>query len=692
MGMASSTASGMASGTVLTSMPSMPPSSPLPLAGCVVAISGPLHGYTQGDIGCVFLTPLGATLVRKITAQSPPTHLITNQSNYDKPTNKVKYAKGKNIPIVSLEWLQDSLRYMSRMNENPYTFNNSKPGPLRVKRKVIHEPLDDNDAEDVAKRSKYSEIESHEQEVETAKPVDGQIARSLDLKVPLDRGADAQKNNGYEVYIDDEGVIHDASLNQADSSNNHNKFYRLQVLRNVKNHFICWIRSGRVGGFGTARVLELDGTLRSALSEFEKNFYSKTGLSWDQRAKAPIARKYAFVERSYEANSEDEDETKDEAKASKSKLSKPVQDLMQLIFNKQYFADTMSELNYDSRKLPLGKLSKNTINRGFQALKDLSAFLDDPSCIPPQYKGSQKSINEQLSNCYFSIIPHYFGRYERPPIIQDHDMLKREIELLESLEGMKDASLLMNSASKDEVSNVLDNQFQSLGMEEMTPLSHKSKEFIQLRDYLMETRGATHIANYQVSQIFRIERSGEKFRMESAYPTLVNRRLLWHGSRCINFGGILSQGLRIAPREAPSSGYSMSTNFSLLFGKGIYLADMSSKSANYCFPHNSNGHALILLCEVELGNPVQGLTNASYTAAEDARTLGLSSTWGQGMTAPCQWKDAKCIHPSLKGVQIPDTSVKPGPTNLYGASLLYNEYIVYDVSQVRLRYLFRVRM
>jgi poly [ADP-ribose] polymerase len=36
--------------------------------------------------------------------------------------------------------------------------------------------------------------------------------------------------------------------------------------------------------------------------------------------------------------------------------------------------------------------------------------------------------------------------------------------------------------------------------------------------------------------------------------------------------------------------------------------------------------------------------------------------------------------------------VKPGPTNVDNASLYYNEYIVYDVAQVRLRYLLRVKM
>ena len=31
--------------------------------------------------------------------------------------------------------------------------------------------------------------------------------------------------------------------------------------------------------------------------------------------------------------------------------------------------------------------------------------------------------------------------------------------------------------------------------------------------------------------------------------------LLWHGSRLTNWVGILSQGLRIAPPEAPVTGY-----------------------------------------------------------------------------------------------------------------------------------------
>jgi len=58
--------------------------------------------------------------------------------------------------------------------------------------------------------------------------------------------------------------------------------------------------------------------------------------------------------------------------------------------------------------------------------------------------------------------------------------------------------------------------------------------------------------------------------------------------------GILSQGMRIAPPEAPVTGY--------MFGKGVYFADMVTKSGNYCFASRENNIGLMLLCEVALGS------------------------------------------------------------------------------------------
>ena len=71
--------------------------------------------------------------------------------------------------------------------------------------------------------------------------------------------------------------------------------------------------------------------------------------------------------------------------------------------------------------------------------------------------------------------------------------------------------------------------------------------------------------------VFKVNREVEANRFKKEIGGI---NLLWHGSRMSNFVGILSQGLRIAPPEAPVTGY--------MFGKGIYFADMVSKSANYC--------------------------------------------------------------------------------------------------------------
>lgn len=129
-----------------------------------------------------------------------------------------------------------------------------------------------------------------------------------------------------------------------------------------------------------------------------------------------------------------------------------------------------------------------------------------------------------------------------------------------------------------------------------------------------------------------------------------------------------------------------------MFGKGVYLADMSSKSANYCCYQTSGNTGLLLLCEAELGKPVLELTDADYDAGTRAKAAGAWSTWGKGRTAPKKWKNAGVVHEKLDGVQMPDVSTKPGASGVAGAYLEYNEYIAYDVNQIRMRYLFRVKM
>lgn len=75
----------------------------------------------------------------------------------------------------------------------------------------------------------------------------------------------------------------------------------------------------------------------------------------------------------------------------------------------------------------------------------------------------------------------------------------------------------------------------------------------------------------KITNIFKIQRSEEAEAIKEL--NLPNHCMLYHGSMVSNFIGILSQGLRIAPPEAPSTGY--------MFGKGVYFADTFQKSYGY---------------------------------------------------------------------------------------------------------------
>ena len=141
-------------------------------------------------------------------------------------------------------------------------------------------------------------------------------------------------------------------------------------------------------------------------------------------------------------------------------------------------------------------------------------------------------------------------------MINDPDMLQKEVAMLDTLTDMEVANAIMKSTDSkakdaDSVAQI-DKRFEQLSLDECTPLKHKSDEYQALKNYLINTAGQTHNIRYRLQDIFRIERRGEKDRFKkSKYSSIKdkNRRLLWHGSRTTNFGGILSQGLRIAPPE-----------------------------------------------------------------------------------------------------------------------------------------------
>ena len=508
------------------------------------------------------------------------------------------------------------------------------------------------------------------------------------MSIPADSVCGVAHNFSVYVDHDDDATVYDATLNQTNASANHNKFYIVQLLvRTDGQDYRTYTRWGRVGETGQDKLLG-GGSLAEARSIFEKKFKEKSGLKWSDRHDQPKDKKYTFLPKSYEESSDEEDlpetpamkrsltlkSTASTSNTIESTLPAEVQGMMALIFNEQHLANAMQDLHYDPIKLPLGKLSVPTLREGFSVLQELSELIQDPN-IATTSGVSFKNAVEGLSNRFLTLIPHVIPRGSRPPIIDNDELIKREMELLENLSDMKLANDIMKDAQEGEVGGVsrLEFQYNMLKLNEMTPLAKDSQEFQELMLYLDKSSGATHSLRYQVEDIFRIERTAEEDRTQVDFSALVppeksDRRLLWHGSRTTNFAGILKEGLRIAPKEAPVSGYA--------FGKGIYLADMSTKSANYCHSYQSGDTGLLLLCEAELGKPMYRLLSGSYSE-DDIAALenGCLSTWGVGKTAPKTWKDAGAVNAQIKGVSMPDVKHRFKDVEEEGLYLQYNEYI-----------------
>ncbi|KAG2119117.1 poly polymerase catalytic domain-containing protein [Suillus discolor] len=498
----------------------------------------------------------------------------------------------------------------------------------------------------------------------------------------------------HQVYSNAESVW-DAMLNQTEVGSNKNKFYVIQLLHPIGNDTQCslYTRWGRVGENGASQI-KGPWPSASAIGEFKKQFRSKSGVTWPQRFGMVAAKgKYTWLERVFE----DED-SKAESSGSNSKEDEPVpeskllpelQAFCNLIFSSKLIDAHLSSMNYDANKLPLGKLAKSTILNGFAALKKLAEVVEHPDGDMAKSLGGFQTACETLTSEYYSIIPHVFGR-TRPTVIRDQDLLKRELNLVDALGDMEIAHKLINDSinvdDNGKPLNPLDAHFRSLGLNSMDPVAPDSSEFNALARYISDTHGQTHHFRSAVLHAFRVERGAETSAwLAKGYDKLPagDRMLLWHGSRTTNFAGILKQGLRIAPPEAPVTGY--------MFGKGVYFADMMSKSAGYCYASLSNKIGVLLLCEVA-AKPFLEMNNANYNADEDCKKSKKLATKGVGMVQPTNWQDAGMAlgHKELEGVYMPKGEASQ--VNPPGAFLMYNEYIVYDPSQIRLRYLLMVKM
>lgn len=415
---------------------------------------------------------------------------------------------------------------------------------------------------------------------------------------------------------------------------------------------------GRISTVIGSKRLTPYGSAFEAMSAFHKIYEAKTGHSFGVTQFYKRPGKYYHLDVDLNVM-----ETLPKTFV-RTKLSPAVYQLMEMLFDTKQMECMLIGCDLDLKQMPLGKISAKQIQLAMTTLKEISCLI--------QQNGTIGKLRE-ASNRFYTLIPHAFS-VERPPIIDSIVDVNAKNEMLESLLNMGLIYGILNQSTGEKI-NPMDACYQKLKAD-ITHLDRSSEEFKNLCQIVHNTHGRTHRAyTLEVQDIFKVTREGEHERFTQ---NMSSHAILWHGSRLMNFVSILTNGLKIAPPEAPRTGY--------MFGKGIYFADVVTKSANYCSTSPTNNTGLMLMCQVALGN-MQRLKTANHNI-NNLPNQQWQSVGGVGMYWPMEWRSIDGVTAPFGNVQV----VKDLPSHFsHGISLIYNEYVVYDPAQVKIKYLFKMK-
>ncbi|XP_013988329.2 protein mono-ADP-ribosyltransferase PARP3 [Salmo salar] len=524
-----------------------------------------------------------------------------------------------------------------------------------------------------ASSTKVTEVGGNKvkQEPDTSKDAFSSAKEALKVAGPHVKGkskADEQcllsEQHSGEVYED-----YDCMLNQTNIEKNINKFYVIQVLSTGACYY-CWTKWGRVGETGQSKLSDPYVSPDKAIKDFEKKFKDKTKNSWKERDNfVSHLEKYTLIkvdggqDAEVKVDNVDGKIVKGPQNILPCTLNNPTQKLIHLIFS-----NDMECMDLDIKKIPLGKLSKLQIAKGFKVLEEIDGAMN----------ASQTSSTKlgELSSKFFTTIPHNFGR-DRPPVIDSSEIQKKKKKMLLVQADKEIAQNLKAETEKtqelmevEKVPHSLDQKYLSLNCK-LCLLERETQEFKVIEKYLKAT--AYSHSQPKIIDVWEVESEieAERFREND---NLENRRLLWHGTNVAMVAAILNGGLY--SHFMPQSGGCV--------GRGIYFASEIRNSANYV--HTSGGIGVMFLNEVVLGKE-HTITkdNSSLRKAPD----GYDSVVARGRLEPDPSKD---IFLTLDGKQVAVPQGKPTKQPQYKDSYFCNsKYLVYTENQCRIRYLLELK-
>ena len=307
------------------------------------------------------------------------------------------------------------------------------------KKEKNNDEEDKKDKEQKEKKSKTTNKKDNNPEIKDVTPV----VKIVDKKAIVDQYF--PDRNLYHIYQDDgndfNGKLFSCTLNKCNLDKNNNKFYIIQLLEHdTYKSLVLFTRWGRVGVAGMHDQKDVDTSSGPKL--FMKKYKHKIGVGYQE----------IFID--YEAEIKKEDlpkEKKNDNNKVKKKfvntLNEDVMDLIRLIYNKKMINDNLHEIGYDSKKMPLGKLSPVTLTNGLNILKQIVSELNNP--VPDGEK------LKNFSSEFYTQIPHDFGfKKISNYIIDTNEKVKEKVNMINILSDMKITLKILEMLKKKKKRNM----------------------------------------------------------------------------------------------------------------------------------------------------------------------------------------------------------------------------------------------
>jgi poly [ADP-ribose] polymerase 2/3/4 len=494
---------------------------------------------------------------------------------------------------------------------------------------------------------------------------DGTVMAQINQKgIPVDPGvAHSQFASASWAVVED----FDATLVHCDITGftNRNIMYKMQLLRNRNGQHGLWSRWGRVGDRlrpGLTNMRLSPESLEAICREFKRLYRAKTGIAWDDRMHCePELGMYDLVHIDYSARALSIRVSMLEGSPPLKNMHLPCtldeasKSLIELICTPEIMMYAMPSFDIDPAKIPLGALAECQVRRGIKVLDDIQAAISQ----------NETATIRALSSRFYTAIPHAFGSWFPSPL-DGLTILQEKYDMCDALIRMAFINKKLEEGDGIVVDDWLgphpaDLMYAKLGAD-LELLEEGTAEFQVLSQYFETTKD--RLSAHKLQNIWRVRRHGEDASFD-CHKHDRNRMLLWHGTRTELVAAILAKGLRIMPFASGRG------------GKALYLACEQAKAAVY-ERAPSNGTACMFLVEAVLGRPfeVRQDDGARMEPPSGFQSMVARGLQGPEQTAALEIDGHKLVVP-----------LGPSVDSHVCSMFRNNEYMFYDESRVRLRYL-----